>query len=56
MHALLPLFPARPSVPPSWRGYSLIAHRGGLTGKEVLYRRLDEWLRSLAASEGHLAA
>jgi len=56
MRTLLPLFPARSSVPPSWRGYSLIAHREERTGKEVIYRRIDEWLLGLLASGGNLAA
>lgn len=56
MYALLALFPARPSMPPSWRGYSLIAHRGRLTGNEVLYDRIDGWLYDLFASGGDLAA
>jgi hypothetical protein len=47
MRALLPLFPMRSSVRPSWRGYSLIAHSGGRTGKEVIYDRIDEWARGL---------
>jgi hypothetical protein len=47
MRALLPLFPMRSSVRPSWRGYSLIAHSGGRTGKEVIYDQIDEWARGL---------
>jgi len=48
--ALLGLFPAGNSIPPSWRGYSLIAHRGNYTGKEVIYSRIDQWLLSLLYS------
>ena len=56
MYALLGIFPARTSVRPSWKGYSLIAHRGGLTGKEVLYDQIDEWLWTLLACGGARAA
>jgi hypothetical protein len=47
MWALLGLFPASSSIPPTWAGYSLIAHRGNYTGKEVIYRRIDQWLLNL---------
>jgi hypothetical protein len=56
MRALIPLFPARSSTPPSWRGYSLIAHRGDRTGREILYDRLDGWVIGLLASGGSVAA
>jgi hypothetical protein len=46
MRALLPLFPSN-AYGLRWRGYSLLAHRDGRTRKEVIYERIDSWLRDL---------
>jgi hypothetical protein len=56
MWALISIFPARSSIPPTWAGYSLIAHRGGLNSGEVIYRRIDQWLLNLLVTHPPSAA
>jgi hypothetical protein len=58
--ALRDLFPTKTSIAQRWRGYSIVTFRENRTGKELLYRHLDQWLRELpmpiGSSEGDEAA
>jgi hypothetical protein len=45
--SLIHLFPARPSIPKRWTGWSFIVFTADLTGKEQLKASLDGWLRGL---------
>jgi hypothetical protein len=45
--SLIHLFPARPSTPKRWTGWSFIVFTANLTGKEQLKAGLDRWLREI---------
>jgi hypothetical protein len=51
MASLVQLFPVGATgVPPRRRGYSIVAHAGGRTGRELLRDNLDRWMHELDAT------
>lgn len=50
--ALRDLFPTKGLIAQRWRGYSIVTFREDRTGKELLHRHLDQWLRELPIPVG----
>jgi hypothetical protein len=45
--AVVGLLPSR-GVPPSWAGWSIIAHKGDASGKQLITANIDGWLRGVS--------